>query len=57
MLSMPSIVIAIEIQLLFWVLLRAHFNLLLGARANVILNGACENIFMPTNVNHFVLLT
>ena len=48
---MPSIVITIKIQFLFlainmfWVLLRAHFNPLLGARAKMILSGAHENIF------------
>ena len=58
MLSMPSIVITIEIQFLFlainmfWALLRAHFNPSLGVRAKLILGGAHDDIFMPTIVNH-----
>ena len=55
MLSMSSIDLTIEIQFLFWVLLRADLNPLLVAWSEMILSGAHENIFISTNIKHFVL--
>ena len=40
---------------IFWVLLRAHFNPRLTARAKMSLSRA-QNIFMPANINSIVLL-
>ena len=40
---------------IFWTLLRAHFNPRLKARAKMSLSRA-QNIFMPANINSFVLL-
>ena len=60
-LSMPSKVIIIEIELmflginLFWALLRAHFNTHLMAWAKTSL-GRAQNIFMPANIHSIVLL-
>ena len=59
-LSMPSKVIILVIEFmflginLFWVLLRAHFNPRLTARAKMSLSRA-QNIFMPANINSIVL--
>ena len=59
---MPSKVIIIVIEFMFlginifWALLRAHFNPRLTARAKMSLSRA-QNIFMPANINHIVLLS
>ena len=46
--SMPSKVIVIVIEFIFWAFLRAHFNPRLTARAKTSLSRA-QNIFMPAN--------
>ena len=58
---MPSKVIIIVIEFMFlginifWVLLRAHFNPRLKARAKMSLSRA-QNIFMPANINSTVVI-
>ena len=58
---MPSKVIIIVKEFMFlginifWVLLRAHFNPRLTARAKMSLSRA-QNIFMPATINSTVLL-
>ena len=58
---MPSKVIILVIQFMFlgidifWVLLGAHFDPRLTARAKMSL-GRAQNIFMPADINFIVLL-